>query len=405
MEQTQERKAHTRAHVPRRNTSRRWCIPPAIEREPDEMLEASQILDESPGEVGLVLWQTLRDVTLWASVGEEARAGLFTADAARQRMQALLAAAAEPALEMSLTMLTALVGNPAAAAPDAVGLVCLQISRWAEARGAYATAIAYAQAAALAAPEDAPAAFAVGGLAMRWGRGARAETWLRRCVGLARRSRDWTTYSQAYVELGGLYARRGDAAGAQKLYVMGMRAARRHGLMGIRGTALHGLLVLALEGNQLEEAERYARGAMRAYGRGHPRLHELMHDVAYLQVGRGNHARALPMLQKLLPTRAEPGERAFTLSVLARAAAGVRDVRLYQEAWSDAWSVINRSPGEEEKHPRALLELTRASASFGDWSHMEQAARLALAAAARQKEPRVAAQVEAALAALRAVRR
>ena len=40
----------------RRNASRRWCIPPAILREPDETLEASQILEEFKGDLGLLLW-------------------------------------------------------------------------------------------------------------------------------------------------------------------------------------------------------------------------------------------------------------------------------------------------------------------------------------------------------------
>ena len=129
----------------------------------------------------------------------------------------------------------------------------------------------------------------------------------------------------------------------------------------------------------LTKAERYARGAMRAYGRGHPQLPALVHDVAYLWVRRENYERAIPMLQKLLPTRVQPVERALTLAILARAAAGAGDTRLYQESWMDAWAVINRHPHEARKHARALLELARGSAIAWDWSHMEQAVRLILA--------------------------
>jgi hypothetical protein len=172
----------------------------------------------------------------------------------------------------------------------------------------------------------------------------------------------------------------------------------------IRGSALHGLLLLALESGALDDAERYARGAMRAYGRGNPRLPELVHDVAYLWVRRENYARALPMLQKLLPSRVEPVERALTLAILARAAAGAGDLRQYQESWMDAWAVINRHPQEAGKHARALLEMARGSAIARDWPHVEQAVRLASASLSPQSEASVAAQVEELDATVRARR-
>jgi len=170
----------------------------------------------------------------------------------------------------------------------------------------------------------------------------------------------------------------------------------------VRGAALHGLLNLAVEAGSLDDAERYARGAMRAYGRGHPRLPELVHDVAYLWVRRESYARAIPMLQKLLPTRVEPVERALTLAILARAAAGAGDERLHQESWMDAWAVINRRPNEAGKHARALLELARASVLVRDWNHVEQAVRLASAAVSPQAERAVATQVEELAAAIKA---
>jgi hypothetical protein len=169
----------------------------------------------------------------------------------------------------------------------------------------------------------------------------------------------------------------------------------------VRGAALHGLLNLAVEAGSLDDAERYARGAMRAYGRGHPRLPELVHDVAYLWVRRESYARAIPMLQKLLPTRVEPVERALTLAILARAAAGAENTPMYQESWIDAWAVINRRPEDAGKHARALLELARASVTARDWHHVEQAVRLASTAVSPQAERAVAMQVEELAAAIK----
>ena len=54
------------------------------------MLEASQILDEFPGDMGLLLWQTLRDVTLWAQTPPSGRAGLFSRDTDTSRLAGVL---------------------------------------------------------------------------------------------------------------------------------------------------------------------------------------------------------------------------------------------------------------------------------------------------------------------------
>jgi tetratricopeptide (TPR) repeat protein len=369
------RSSTSRARGRRRNASRRWCIPPAILREPDETLEASQILEEHKGDVGLLLWNSLRDVTLWSSVEPDRREGLFTTEGANKRLGQLQGAGVDPTLEVSLTTLAAVVGSPGTASPEIVTLVCMEISRWAQGNGAFGTALAFAQAAALASPEEAAPAYTVGSLALRWGRHARAETWLRRSIGLARRGKDWQSYAQAYVDMGVLYARRDMHGTARRYYTQAMRAGRRHGLLAVRGAALHGLFLLAMEAGELDDGERYARAAMRAYGRGHPRLAELLHDVAYLWVTRESFGRAIPMLQKLLVARTGPGERALTLAILARAAAGTGERRLYEEAWSNAWSLINR-PGAREDHTRTLLELARAAARLKDWIRMEQATRL-----------------------------
>ena len=393
MEARKRKKAPTRARVSRRNASRRWCIPPALLHEPEEVLEGVGVLDELRTPVGLVLWQSLRDVTLWAEVDAEERAGLFQPAAARARLGALLASGAEPALEVSLTTLAALVGSPETANPEIVSLVCIQVSRWAEGRGTVGTAMGFAQAAALALPLDAGPALAAGALALRWRRLARAETWLRRAIGLARRMKQWEPYAQAYVELGSLYVRRGQPEPAERFYLKGWRAARRFGLPAVRGAAQHGLLVQALEAGELEAAERYARGAMKAYGRGHPRLPELRHDVAYLWVRMEAWGRAIPVLNRLLPARVEPVERALTLAILARAAAGAGDTALYQESWMDALAVVRRRPADAGKHARAMLEMARASVLANDWSHVEQVVRLAADSVSPQAEQGVAAQL------------
>jgi tetratricopeptide (TPR) repeat protein len=400
MEPTATRRARFRARTPRRNATRRWCIPPAILREPDETLEGTGVLDEVAGEAGLLLWHSLRDVTLWAEVAPGERPALFAPPAAAERLRLLHAAGVEPALEVSLATLAALVANPEGANAEIVTLVCLQISRWAQARGLASTTLAFAQAGALASPDDPGAALSVGVLALHFRRLPRAETWLRRTIGLARRRRDWAPYAQAWVELGRLQTRRGDAEAARRALVKGIRASRRHGLLAIRAAALHGLFLLAMEGREWDEAERFARLATRAYGRGSPRQPELQHDVARLWVHRAAFDRALPALQKLLPTRVQPGERVETLALLARAAAGAGNRMLYQDAWWEAWTLVERG-GDDETLARALLEMAEASLLLRDLPRLEQACRQVLRGPLRRVDRAVLARVEVMAAAAR----
>jgi tetratricopeptide (TPR) repeat protein len=370
----------------RRNRGRRWCIPPAILREPAELLEASHVLDEVRGELGLLLWQSVRDVTLWAALEEAGRRGLFAAPGARARLGLLPAAGGERLLEVPLTTLAALVGAPDAAVAPVVTLACLEVARWAEARGATGTALSFAQAGALADPEDPEAALEVAELAVRARRDARAETWLRRTVGLARRAGAWDAYAAAYVGLGTVYARRAQPGPARRFLVKALRAARRHGLGERRGDALVCLFRIARDAGDAAEAERFARGAVRAYRRAHPAVPGVLHDLAALWVARDDFARALPLLQRLLPGRTDPAARVVTLSLAARAAAGLGERRVFEEAWAAAWALLRRLD-DAEIPPATLVELARAAAVVKDWPRMEQAVRHASGAAARRDAP------------------
>src|SRR5215213_3045260 len=73
------------ARKPRRRW--RWHVPPALVHG-NESLEGTEILDEFSGAAGLALWQSMRDVMLWAGAREpDERAGLFHAGAHEQRLR------------------------------------------------------------------------------------------------------------------------------------------------------------------------------------------------------------------------------------------------------------------------------------------------------------------------------
>ncbi len=382
-------KANTRRARRALTASRRWCIPPAVMREENESLEFTSMLGEHPGDQACLLWQALRDVTLLASVEPERREGLFKPEAADARRAEINGSKLEVRVALNLTALTAVIASPAEVSTETVMMMCMDLAKWAENRVALATAVAFAQAAALIEPEAPRPAARVGHLALRWGRHTRAETWLRRAVGLARRAKDWESYGSAYVALSNILADRKQPTAARAYAIQAMRVGRRHGLQHIRGTALHALCRLAMAAGDYKAAKHYARPALRALGRGHSELPNVMLDIAYLMVLGAEYDRAVPYLRKLMVGVADPVRRARILALLARAAAGVASTagankpaeaaakETYRQAWSDAWMLLTAPRAKRDEASAAtLLELARAAAMLRDNPRLEQAARL-----------------------------
>lgn len=362
-----------RPRKPRRRW--RWHVPPALVHG-GESLEGAQVLDEVQGPLGLLLWETYRDVALWSATAPEERDGLFAAGAAAARRASMEAAGAEPALERALKAASVVLTDPAGAQEQDVMTACRQAADWAEQRGLLATAVTLATAAALAAPAHAGAAFRVGQIARRKGEGARAETWFRRAVGLGRQAKDWASYSEAFLGLGNLYKARGNFPAARRFHIRGLRAARRHALRDVQGRALHDLFTIAVETSPPAEAQELARLAFRAYGPRHPKLPALAHDVAYFWMSQGRFEPALEVFRALLPHFPELNARVLCLGNLGRAAGAAGDRAGFDEAWEQVWTVQSeweRLPWA----PQALLELANGASSVRDWARAERAAEAA----------------------------
>jgi tetratricopeptide (TPR) repeat protein len=374
----------------------RWHVPPALVHG-NESLEGSEVLDEFTGAAGLALWQSLRDATLWAGAREpEERAGLFHPDAYQQRIRQIEQAGLDAALEAPLRALAAISRDPEAAREDDVLTACTDIARWAEGREQLGTAIAMAQAGALAAPTNAAAGFRVGQLARRKAEYARAESWFRRVIGLGRQAKDWASYADAFLGLGNLYLQRGNVPAARRFHIRGLRAARRHGLRDIQGRALHDLFVIAVDAATPAEALAFARAAFKAYGPAHARLPLLAHDLAYFWMQRGRFAAALSVFQGLLPHVVDPGERMQTVADIGRAAGGAGNRGVFDQAWDELWSFA----GDWHTRPtaaQALLDMSRGAASLKDWARAERAVTTARDVAARREEARVVLETDALL--------
>ena len=381
---------------------RRWRVPPALLHGP-EALEGGSVLQEVGGSLGLVLWQALGDVVLWAETPPPERVGLFAVDAERRRLAALMCLSVEAALEDALRELACLTGRPERVRAERVALACWELAQWAEREHKAATALALAQGAALACPGDAAAAFKVGQLARKQAQYARAESWLRRTVALARQSGDWISYSLAFSGLGTMYAQRGNFPMARKFHTRALRAAKRHCLHDIAGGALHDLFVVAVTSDRADEAERYAQAALEEYGPANPKLPRLAHDVGYFWMERGYFARALPVFQALLAHMIHPGERIAAVSNIARAAGGANDTVAFEHAWEASWEMMNAQ--QAEGHAEALLELARGAASRKDWDRAEIAAKHAITVARERDEARIEIAAESVVEAIQSSRR
>ena len=373
--------------VPQRKTQRRWRVPPALKRG-DEIFEGLGVLDEMSGERGLVLWQSLRDALLWAEAWDDERAALFAADAERARMAMILAAQPSPELEEPLGVLARMLGEPTQISAEMVALACRRISQWADDEGMLTTALAFAQAAATVTPGDAGVAFAVGKLARRRAEYARAETWFRRTIALARQIGDWATYSQAFLGLGRMYLQRGNLPAARRFLIRSARAAPRNSLHSIEGMALHDMFGVAVEAGRPDEARELARAAYEAYGPQNEDLPRLAQDIAYWWITQGFFARALPVLRSVLPHHPHASDRLMVLGNIARASGGLGDRETFRTAWDECYDLV-RNASVDERAAQGLLDLAYGASSLSMWDKAETAAREALDIGLRRQEAKI----------------
>src|SRR5690606_29184768 len=225
----------------------------------------------------------------------------------------------------------------------------------------------------------------VGRLARAGGEHARAESWHRRAIMLGRQTGAWDPYARSYVSLGNLASRRGNFPLARRCQIKAYRAARRHALGEVMGMALHDLFLISIDTDQAVTAQRYARQAFRAYGPTHGRIPYLAHDLAVLWIREGQFGQALPVLQALRPRFESPDEQLLVQANVARAAGGLGNQELFEEAWSQAHCLMVL-PQTSSRKAQALLNLARGATALAYWERAEAAARAALEQASMRGE-------------------
>lgn len=362
-------------------------VPPPLTRSPGQRaLPSAELLAELPEEPALLLWQTCRSVQLWGRAGSRLR--LFATGAAELRRARLAAAPLDDDLRAPLALLAELLENRRVVdVPRVVG-ACREVARWAEGRGKLATALAFAQAAATAAPEDASLAVAVGRFARMRAEYERAESWFEHALVLARLTRDWQAYAEAFAGLGNLYVQKGSFPKARHFHDRCLRAARRYTLHEMEGAALHNLSGIEIECGNGPRAEEYAEAAFDAYPRGSSGVSRLTHDIAYLWILQGHHGRALPVFRETLSHLTRPADRLVVLGDVAWAGGGAGDAEAFEQAWAEAW-LLAEEEGAQEGSARALMALAQGAVSMEEWKRAERAAAKAARLAGMRAESRV----------------
>jgi tetratricopeptide (TPR) repeat protein len=359
----------------------------------------AEVVGELAPEVALPVWQTLRSVLMWAGEEPAMRGDLFEPCAMGDWERELLQETWEPDVRCPLAVLVGELAKPAEASAETIARACLCVTDWALERGHVATALAFAEAAALAWPQHARFSWLAGRLLRRHGRLREAEMWIRRASRAAASASDWETQTLAQNSLGNVLHDLGKNPQSMKTLRDALRLARRHRLRSLEGEILHDLFVVATWGGQPEGADEYAQGAFEIYREGHPRLAALAHDVASLWIIRGYYSRALTVLRQLPPFIQLPDEQIKVWGALARAAASCRDLETYHRAANEIWT-LQVDPETLPRAASALLELAMGASVLEEWDEAERAVGRAIEIAARTGEADIQFRAEEVLAAI-----
>ena len=198
---------------------------PAETDEPPTLLDPRPVLIEVAGNPGLILFQLLRDVLAWVGTPVEQRASVFHRGAERVRRGSLARVALHPDVAVPAALIVDLVGNPVGTPPLLVTHACLRVARHLCHTGAGASALLFAQAAALASPDNPRPLLEVGRL-LGPTRAEEARVCLHRAAELAAEQKEPDTGAEVHAELAALAFRRRDRRGARGHLLTAARAAR-----------------------------------------------------------------------------------------------------------------------------------------------------------------------------------
>ncbi|HEX6909353.1 MAG TPA: hypothetical protein VF142_03110, partial [Longimicrobium sp.] len=214
---------------------------------------------------------------------------------------------------------------------------------------------------------------------------------------------DGRHYGLALMSLANLHMQRFEMELAIRRLRQALGAARRFAVWDLRGLAYHDLFLISATHGSAAQAARYAFYAVRGYGRFHPRLPALAHDLAWFLILQGRPRRALAILQALDDRSMRAPERLLVLSTTAWAAGAAGEAQVFWEAWGAFWQWLD-TVDSYDRAGEALINLAWGAAGLRDATRLEVAAREALRIALPRQEGQEIEAAETMLAALAAGR-
>lgn len=264
---------------------------------------------------------------------------------------------------------------------------CSQIARWAEDRNALRSAAYFVEAAAAFDPTDPALTVRAGRLARRRADFERASDWYKKTIELGTAAQNWDAVATGWSGLGRIARDRGETPEDAATYHMrALAIARKHGLALHIGEGFHALAVLAIEQHKYHDGITYARTALDSYGRNQPRIVLLANDLAWLWMDKDHaYRRVLPIFRACARFAETPANQIVMLGNLARAAAGVGDVHLYEDAKTQLKAALPHAQ-DQEGHAQALLELAKGAAMLERLQEARKYGETAVAAAKTRQE-------------------
>jgi tetratricopeptide (TPR) repeat protein len=341
------------------------------------------MLDEAPPALAVVLWQHVRRLRDWIDASPAERQALFHPEPPRWVREKQEEARGEhPEIAGDLEAVEAVLLTPTAVDAGQLAAALERLSRWAEAQGYTRTSIPLADLAARVDREEPRLANLAGRLARNAGDHTRAEAWLERGIGLARRRADWVEYTRGHLGAGILCMTTGRESRARRHLNTASTIAMREGHEWLAAEAQHDLFqFMTLRGN-LVEAEVHARRAFAWYPKHHKRFPFFAADVAFLLVCQQHHSAAAALLRLFVRVVTTP-QSILGLSLLVRALATSAGKQEFEEARAQLLDVLQMR-GEYEAGAR--WNLAHADRAAGNWESARTNARMAVDLAHAQRD-------------------
>ncbi len=340
----------------------------------------------SGGELWLVLWQSLKDVWLWGSVSGEEPGALFGKPAPTATDQMHRARLKAPELKEALNVFHLVRTAGTLASGPQVAKACQDVSGWAEGHSLVELAAYFAEAAAVADPENPSRANNAARFCRKAALAVRASMWYERAYTLAIRARTRREMVWALLGHGDLNMDLGHYDRARRRFEKVAHFAMWSGRPRIAAEAHHSLIGLCALAGDIAQADEHAQLADYYYSRSNPLVLWFVLDFAILMVKSSRYETAMIVVRSLPSLFSQPELQMLAWSTVARAAAGIGQVETHRKAEQNVLGLCLY----EEYAAAALINLAEGARMLRDATRAATFARLALDIAKRRMEDGIA---------------